>query len=356
MTETLAAHKTGAQSISSGIDDQNSVAYMLFDANQILKDFNPKASRMFGLNKELIGKPAQQVRIISGFSFTSFLQEAYQAKADIEKQFKTEEGRWLQLCAYTGFLKDSHNTPNGAVVTFLDITDRISDLKELERLNADHETFVYTVSHDFRGPLTNMILLIDLLKAAFGSEDKKEFERLIQMMNKSAQDMKKMINEITDFSRSAVKVAERLVSVSVESVLQDVILTMKDDFIRTRAQVEVKLNVAEVPFSRSDLRSILCTLMRNAIRFAKSNQPPRIIVSSERSGDYFILSVQDFGMGMDDNRRKELFSRFTNVKNGEENNGIGLYIANKIISNSGGRLEVESTKGVGTIFTVYLRR
>jgi two-component system phosphate regulon sensor histidine kinase PhoR len=347
MTETLAAQKTGASSISSANDEQSSIACLVFDADQILKSFNPKAGRLLRLNDDSIGKSAKLVRTNPGLPISAFLREALQSKAVIEKQFKTEDGRWLHISIH------ATGPPGGTLITFVDITDRISDLKDLERLNADHETFVYTVSHDFRGPLTNMILLIDLLKAAFGSDDKKEFERLIQMMNKSAQDMKKMINEITDLSRAGA--VEETRTAGVESTLQDVMLTLKEDFVRSQAKVELKLEVPELTFSRNHLRSILCTLVRNAIRFAKPGQPPHIIVKTERSGDYSVLSVQDFGTGIDDSRQKELFSQFTRARKGEPNEGIGLYIANKMISNKGGRLEVESVKGNGTIFTMYIR-
>jgi two-component system phosphate regulon sensor histidine kinase PhoR len=355
MTETLAAQKTGAQNTSFETNEQYSVAYLFFDADQILRTFNPKAGNLFRLDNDTIGKSAHLVRLVPGLPISSFLREAFHSSTDIEKQFRTDEGRWLQVSLYTSFLRDSKGMPTGALVTFVDVTDRISDLKDLERLNADHEAFVYTVSHDFRGPLTNMILLIDLLKAAFGSDDKKEFERLIQMMNKSAQAMKKMINEITDLGRSGAGTIEQNPRVNVENALQDVLLTLKDEIIRTQAKVESKLNVSEVAFLRKDLRSILYTLVSNAIRFSKPGQPPHIVVKTERSGDYSILSVQDFGVGMDNSGQKEVFTRFAKVPTGDDKAGIGLYIANKMISNRGGRLEVESTKGHGTIFTVYIR-
>src|SRR5436190_5902892 len=331
MTETLAAQKMEAQSSSSGNDEHSAAAYLLFDADHILRSYNPKAGRLLKLGSAMIGKPVHRLGT-QDLPISAWLREASQSQTDIEKQFKTEEGRWLQISVYTNYLKKSHDTPGGALVTFVDITDRIGDLKDLERLNADHETFVYTVSHDFRGPLTNMILLIDLLKAAFGSDDKKEFERLIQMMNKSAQDMKKMINEITDRARFAPSAIEQPGRVNVEGCLQDVMLTLKDEVMHSKANVEFKLDVAELTFPRNHLRSILCTLVRNAIRFAKPGQPPRVIVKTERSGDYYVLSVQDFGVGMDDSKQKELFSRFAKIRAGDDNTGIGLYIANKMIS------------------------
>jgi signal transduction histidine kinase len=66
--------------------------------------------------------------------------------------------------------------------------------------------------------------------------------------------------------------------------------------------------------------------------------------------------VQDNGLGLDTSQQSELFTMFRRFHVGVEGSGIGLYMVKKVVENAGGKIEVQSEPGVGSIFSVYFRR
>jgi signal transduction histidine kinase len=76
-------------------------------------------------------------------------------------------------------------------------------------------------------------------------------------------------------------------------------------------------------------------------------------ISTEDAGDYVALCVKDNGLGISAEQQKKLFTMFKRFHDHVEGSGVGLYIVKRIIENAGGRIEVESTVGKGSEFTVY---
>ena len=360
MTESIVAEKREIKKLVELNDElanyfRNTIIPQFFvDADLILRKFSPPAQKYFKFTESDIGRPIQQIASLKRIpDLVENIKEVIETNQDLEKEIQTEDRRWFQMNILPYIIK-KQNIPNGVVVTFIDITDRIRDLKDIERLNADHETFIYSVSHDFRGPLTNMILLIDLLKAVSNSDDKNEFTRLIRMMDKSSRDMKTMINEITDITKIGTDLNDQEESVSIENVLQDIKFTLKDKIHQSNAKISANILVPELKISRKNLRSIMYNLLSNAIKFTPPGQTPEVLVKTEKSGEYTLLSVKDNGVGIAEDKQQEIFSKFTRLRP-EEGSGVGLYIVSKMIGHHGGKIEVESKVDKGTTFNIYLR-
>lgn len=361
MAESIVAEKRGNKKLVELNEElenffRNTIIPQLFvDVDLVLRKFSPPANKHFKFTPADIGKPIREIPNFMRLSgVMEHIQEAIKTNQDIEREIQTDDRRWFQMNILPYILK-KQNITNGVVITFIDITDRIKDLKDIERLNADHETFIYSVSHDIRGPLTNMILLVDLLKSVCNSDDKEEFNRLIQMMGKSAREMRTMINEITDISRIGTYLTDQSDPVNIENILEDVKFTLKDKIHQTHAKITTNILVSELTFSRKNLRSILYNLLSNAIKFATPGKTPEIHVKTDKSGEYTLLSVKDNGVGIEEDLQQEIFSKFTRMRPEVEGTGVGLYIVNKMIGNHGGKIEVESKVDMGTTFNIYLR-
>lgn len=106
------------------------------------------------------------------------------------------------------------------------------------------------------------------------------------------------------------------------------------------------------------LSNAFINLLDNALKY--SPEAPIITVETERIEDYFILRIKDQGMGMTREEQKHIFERFYRVTKGDRHNikghGLGLSYAKGIIEAHGGQLSVESEKGRGSTFTVFLPR
>src|SRR5688572_28803131 len=93
------------------------------------------------------------------------------------------------------------NRTNGVIITFVDITSRISTLKELEKLKLDHETFISSVFHDIRQPLSILALLGESLVDAFKNNDAQEFKDNIERLNRSVNNMKLKLDEVNTLNK-----------------------------------------------------------------------------------------------------------------------------------------------------------
>ena len=76
---------------------------------------------------------------------------------------------------------------------------------------------------------------------------------------------------------------------------------------------------------------------------------------TERDGNYIILSIKDNGIGIGKDKQEKIFSKYFRVENEIAGSGIGLYLINEIVKNSGGKILVESEVGKGSTFKVFLQ-
>jgi two-component system phosphate regulon sensor histidine kinase PhoR len=335
---------------------RNTIIPQLFiDADLILRKFSPPANMHFKLLKTDIGKAISEIENLSHLpGLIESIKEVMKNNLDLEKEIQTDDKRWFQMNILPYFIK-KQNLTNGVVITFVDITGRVNDKRDIEILNADHETFIYSLSHDFRGPLTNLIMLVELLKSASAKKDQVEFDQLIQMIEKSATMMKTMIVELTDIVKIGSSTEERANAIHVESILADVKFTLKSQIYQSHAKITTDLAVQDVLFSKKNLRSIMYNLLSNAIKFTAPGKTPEIHIKTENSGEYTLLSVKDNGIGIPEDKQKEIFSKFSRLRPEVEGTGIGLFIVSKMIENHGGKIKVESKMDEGTTFYIFLR-
>lgn len=335
---------------------RNTIIPQLFvDADLILRKFSPPANMHFKLTTEDIGKSIQDIPQLANLpEFSESVRTVITTNEDIEKEIQTSDKRWFQMNLLPYIIKKQHIT-NGAVITFIDITGRIADKQIIEKINADHETFIYSVSHDFRGPLTNMVLLIDLLKTAVSKKDEHEIAQLLETMDRSARAMKTMINELTDLVKIGAVAEDQEALVDIELILEDVKFTLKNQIYQSHAKITTHFQVSSLNFSKKNLRSILYNLLCNAIKFTEEGKSPEIHIKTEKQEEYTLLSVKDNGVGIEPEKQKDIFSIFKRLQPQIEGTGVGLFIVDKMVTNQGGRIEVESRPNEGTLFTIYVK-
>jgi signal transduction histidine kinase len=113
--------------------------------------------------------------------------------------------------------------------------------------------------------------------------------------------------------------------------------------------------VPHIQFSKKNLRSILYNLITNAIKYKSSARPPRIVIRTKALPGFVLLSVEDNGMGMEEDKIASIFTLYHRLSEQVEGQGIGLYLTQKIIHGAGGHIEVESKVGRGTTFNLFFK-
>ncbi len=95
--------------------------------------------------------------------------------------------------------------------------------------------------------------------------------------------------------------------------------------------------------------------MSNAIKYAGSEKIPEIFIKTEKVKDYILLTVKDNGIGIEADKQESIFSRYTRIKEDVEGSGVGLFLVKRMVEDSGGKIEVESSLGEGSIFKIFIK-
>ncbi|MEJ8757822.1 PAS domain-containing protein [Pontibacter sp. H259] len=228
---------------------------------------------------------------------------------------------------------------------------------ELERINHDLDSFVYTASHDLKLPIVNMAGIFNelTLNTEFKDPDAPE---LISMFNKSLEQIYNTINDlaaVVKVQKNKVREYER---VDLGEVTEEIKLSIQDTL--AASGTEIKTDFTEVPalvFGKANLKSILYNLISNGIKYRRPDLKPEITLTTTRKGDYVELRVQDNGIGIDMNKHQnKLFQMFKRFHNHVSGSGLGLYIVNRLLTNSGGYINIESKLNEGTTFYLYFKQ
>ena len=334
---------------------RNTIIPQLFiDGELKLQKFTPPAMKQFSLSDSDVGRHIDDIK--DNFRFPSIvenIQQVISSNEILEKEIQTTDLRWFQMNIIP-YVKIKDNKTDGVIMTFVDITMRIKDLKEQESLLADYEILLDTISHDIKNPLSNLVLAINLFKRV-SPNDEQKFKSLLKIVDSALSKMHTVIKELTEERKSAYKYKTEEELLNFEHILEDVRLALNDNISGAQAIIKSEIKASEITFSRRKLRTVLYNLINNAIKFRAPERIPIVAVSTYTEGGFVVLSVKDNGIGIEENMLESIFSKYHRLENSIEGTGIGLYLVKEIVNTTGGKVLVESQVDQGTEFKVYLK-
>lgn len=225
----------------------------------------------------------------------------------------------------------------------------------LKNTNLDLDNFIYTASHELKSPVSNIEALTNILKKETLSRI--EFNNILSKMDISIQKFRDAINNLTEVSQVQKMRNEKVEDIFVGQLMEEVKESLKDIIYRTSATIIADVqDCPVVRYSRKNLFLILYNLVHNAIKFKHPYRIPVIIIKSEESNMYYILSVSDNGLGVNEINKSKIFSLFKSAHSKSDGKGIGLYIIKRIIESEDGTINLESKVGEGTTFTVHIKK
>lgn len=334
---------------------RNTIIPQLFvDGELKLQKFTPPAMKQFSLSPSDVGKPINDIK--DNFRFPSIIdniQQVIKSNEILEKEIQTTDLRWYQMNIIP-YIKMKDNKTDGVIITFVEITMRIKDLQEQEKLIADHEILLDTISHDIKNPLANLVMAIELFKDV-SPNDQEHFRSLLKIVDGALTKMHKLIIELTEIRKEEHKYKTEDELLNFEHILEDVRLTLSDNIIAANAIITSEINISEITFSRRKLRTIIYNLINNAIKFKSPERQLKIVVTTNKENEFIVISVKDNGLGIDESKFDSIFSKYYRLENAIEGSGIGLYLVKEIVSNAGGKILVKSQLEKGAEFQVSLK-
>jgi PAS domain S-box-containing protein len=226
---------------------------------------------------------------------------------------------------------------------------------QLQRINTELDTFVYTASHDLKSPITNMEGLMMAIDRRIRPMLSEQENALLDMMDTSVKRLRRTIHDLTE----VINVQRDMAQAQPELIqLPDLIEEIQSDLegliSTTKAQITTALFVENLVFSRKDIRSILLNLITNAIKYHVPGTVPEVHIEVRQQAESLELMVSDNGLGIPASQQDKIFSLFKRVNTQVEGSGIGLYLVKKIVEDNGGTVSVISEQGQGSTFKVVL--
>ena len=236
------------------------------------------------------------------------------------------------------------------------VTTRLS--RKLKLINDSKDKLFSIISHDLKAPFSSILGFSELLVKEAEKTDNKKVKKYSEYVSHMSQQSVGLINNLSKWSRSqrgVIKISKskfnltelfkEIIEIHASLAGQkdiEFIISTRDDFV---------LNADE-----DIIRTIITNLVSNAIKF--SNERGRIEISAEEFNNVVRLKVKDSGVGIKKENIAKLFSVKDNYTttgtNDEKGTGLGLIICKEFAEMHGGKIDVESIEGEGSIFIVTI--
>lgn len=245
------------------------------------------------------------------------------------------------------------------------VEERTAELREvnaaLERSSRHKDEFLATMSHELRTPLTGILGSADVLAGERLGPLAPQQERAVQLIQESGQHLLSLINSVLDLSKLEVG---RLL-IDIEPLLaRDVCLSalhMVQEQARGKEQIVTYASTPNNFWLQADgrrLKQILINLLGNAVKFTPENGSIRLDVEADFVQGTVTFCVTDNGIGIAADDLPHLFEPFYQINSGLSRlyggAGLGLALVKRLAQLHGGNVEVSSTVGEGSSFTVTL--
>jgi len=234
------------------------------------------------------------------------------------------------------------------------LLERNQQLEQLinltKRQNARLKEYTYITSHNLRSSVANILSLSDLL---YNTPNDLELLNMLQVVTRQLDSTIFKMNTLLNVDSMAETNEKESVNL-LDAIRENLALLRSHhmDNVQISISASPQLTVFALP---AYIDSILYNLLSNAIKYSRPDCPCQVSVQAYEEDEFVVISVADNGIGIDLMRDGDkLFRMSSRLHTDKEGKGLGLFLVKHQIETMGGRIEVESKLGEGSVFRVYL--
>lgn len=240
------------------------------------------------------------------------------------------------------------------------LCDSINSMaEEISTTDKMKNDFISTISHELRTPLTSIKGWGETL--TFGIDDSVDeiTRKGLEVIVKEAGRLEGFVEELLDFSRlQSGRMNLKLAKTDIFAELDETVFTFRERAMRE--QIEVKYSIPEVPAiadaDANRLKQVFMNILDNALKYSRA--PSKIFVKAQftqyEDKSFISIAIADQGCGISKEDLPHVKDKFYKANVSVRGSGIGLAVTNEIVNLHGGRLEINSEEGKGTLVTIYL--
>jgi PAS domain S-box-containing protein len=325
---------------------------IVLDNDYRIMRLNLACEKMFNVSEESLINKHFLEGIRNGEIF-DFISETFKSKEETGQKIilvkVNHEDYYFNVIVAT--VKDNDASLSGIIVVFQNVTN----LKELEKIRTD---FIATISHEFKTPLTSIMMGTDiLLDEGMGllNEDQKQFIKAIQ---EDSESLSKLVSDLLELTR--IESGRAIFKFKQYSIVKIINCAIKP-FFQIAAHNDISLNfqhegdLSPVIADFEKITWVLNNLISNALKYSAAGD--KIYISAIEKDDKIYVSVKDTGKGIPEEYIDKIFEKFVQVTDGDfevRGTGLGLAVVKEIIEAHHGTIWCESKLDVGSNFTFTL--
>ncbi|MBC7474601.1 MAG: GHKL domain-containing protein, partial [Candidatus Sericytochromatia bacterium] len=255
---------------------------------------------------------------------------------------------------------DLNKNVEGISVFGFEVTEQVKSREQIDKLynevqnsNAQLQNFASIASHDLQAPLRTITSYTQLLFKY--SKDKFEPNELefIDFIQNASKRMQELITNLLEYSKIGI---EKNFYISHD--LNEIMKIVLSDLQPLINENNVTVSCTDLPCLKTDKIQIIRlfqNIITNSIKYRSSNNPV-ITISAKKENDYYLFSILDNGIGINEKYYDKIFEIFQRLETDKnvEGTGIGLANCKKIVEQHGGKIWVESVEGEGSTFYFQL--
>lgn len=343
----LMAEKNKSVAIVKNISDP----LVVLDMNYKIVLLNSACEEFFDIEEEKVMNKHFLEAVRNGELF-DHISSISQSKDESKERIifiKSEEDFYFNVVVTK--IRDADTNVTGFIVIFQNVTQ----LKQLEKIKTD---FIATVSHEFKTPLTSIMMGTSLiLDESIGSMNKKQRE-IIDAIHEDGERLSTLVNDLLELTK--IESGNAIFKIS-PCCITEIIEESIGRFCEQAEKKEVSLysrsdeNLPEVNADYKKITWVLNNLISNALRYTDAGN--EICVSAFARHGKAYISVRDTGTGIPAEYQEKIFDKFVQVEGYDlevRGTGLGLAIVKEIIEAHGGEIWCESELGTGSTFTFTL--
>jgi signal transduction histidine kinase len=213
-------------------------------------------------------------------------------------------------------------------------------------------TFTAGIAHELNNPLNNILLTGEAFSEDYGASLDPEGAEMLSDILSQAERAGDIVRNLLDFARTERPAFSAL---SAEEVVQSTLALLRNQIMLSGVRLETELPPG-LPKMRANLRNlqqVFMNLLLNAMQATPAGGRLHFGASSDAAG-FIRFEVRDTGRGIDAEILPHIFEPFYTTKEVGRGTGLGLAVAYSIVNRHGGRIEVQSESGQGSVFWVYI--
>ncbi len=283
---------------------------------------------------------------------------------ETELRLRHKDGHFVNLSTRSVTVKTEGNEIIGALTISRDITTLKKVHEDLVKANVEADTsnrlkssFLANISHEIRTPLNSVVGFANLLLANDITNEVKE--EYIEHINHNSEKLLQIIGDIIDLSRlESSQIEITYEEASVNAIVNEIIDEARKIVKRNEKSIIIIVNNlleenSDLIFTdRIWLKRVLNHLMDNAVKFTLEGS---VRLSYGKENDNLIFRIRDTGIGINKENLNHIFEEFRQEIDGHhrpfEGLGVGLTLAKEVLERMGGKIFVQSEKGVGSEFS-----